>query len=230
MRKPGIIAAIAIAIVTIGPAAAAESAPRAKVASSLEIDGRGYGPGEANVDGFIESGREACLENRRIRMFAIRQGGKAKALSVDVSSMNGFWGGEGETSTPKAFRVVMSPRDISRRKTCTGDRTREQIPTGPGFARTEFPTGLVLDGSSSTPTSFQAEGSITARKACRSKRRVNIFGLTVSGPVFAGFDRASRNGFFGGGGEVSGVMDVRAVAPAKDLPGPDSCAEGSDEI
>jgi hypothetical protein len=214
----------------LASAPAAEATPRAKLPSSLEANGLGYGPGEANLEGFVESGRAACLKNRRVSIFSIRQNGGAKLISVDRSSRNGFWGGSGETSTPKAFRAVMPPRDISRRKTCAGDRLRVQVPTGPGRPRVEFPTTLSLDGSTASPTSVSTEGVIEARKPCRAKRRVDLFALTTGGPQFFGFDRASRNGYFGGEGAATDANGARAVAPAKDLPGPDSCAEASDEI
>jgi hypothetical protein len=230
--RPHIVLSVLIAVLAAAPAS--HATPRAKVKSTLEIGGFGYGPGEANVEGVILSKRAACLKNRRVEMFAIRQNGKPRPLSVDRSSLNGFWGGVGESNEPpKAFRVVLKPRDLTRRRTCGGSKERVQIPFGPGFARmrAEFPTTLMLHGSTTTAESVSTDGTITARRACRAKRRVDIFGLTPSGPVFAGFDRASRNGYFGIiDGSASGATDVRAVAPAKGLPGGDTCGEGSDEI
>ena len=230
MRSTPLVLGALIAGLALAPEG--DAAPRATVPSSLAVSGLGYGPGEANLEGSIQSQRAACLLNRRVMIFAIPQNGKAKRISIDRSSLNGFWGGEGESTVPKALRAVMRPRDINRRKTCTGDRIRVQVPTGPGLgtARQELPTTLLLGGASSSPTFISTGGTITARKACRAKRRVDIFALTSGGPALVDFDRASRNGYFGGGGQTTDPTGVRALAPAKDIPGPDTCAEGSDEI
>jgi hypothetical protein len=230
MRKLALIGIVVLAGLALAPAV--EAAPRAKVPSSLQENGLGYGPGEANLEGFVESERAACLRNRHIRIFAIRQNGSPKLISVDRSSLNGFWGGEGETSVPKAFRAVMKPRDLSRRKTCGGDRIRVPVPSGPGrpAAREELPTTVDLDGGQLSPTFVSTDGVIQARRACRSKRRVDLLALTTGEPELVDFDRASRNGYFGGGGPTENANGIRALAPAKNIRGPHTCAEGSDAI
>jgi hypothetical protein len=202
-----------------------------RIPTETTINGLGYGPGYARVEGYLESPRRACLARRTIVMYSIRQNGERKRISTDSSSRNGFWGGEGESSTPKAFRVVVEPRPLTRRKTCRGDSARMPVPDfpRPAAARDEFPTTMNVDGTSFGPGFVYAEGSIAARKACRSRRRVEIVADTAGGPVVGAVDRASLNGYFGGRGDVADPTNVFARAPAKQLPGGDSCAEATDD-
>ena len=226
MRKLGLTGAAVLATFATGMSTAAA----ATVPSTVEIEGYGYDLNRGAMHGVVESPRAACLKNRVVRM-STETDGERRPLSVDRSSDNGFWGGEGtiEPGDPVIFRAKLLPKRLGPNRRCAGD-THERVAGGPMRARTTYPTSIGIDGAS-IGNSVSADGRVSAREACRKNRRVRIIALTPGGDFLVDADRASDNGFFGGGGESPEHADgVRASAPVKRLGAGKRCAAASDEV
>ena len=225
-------ATLCAALLALAAAPAASASQRATVKSELVWGGAGSGGGQAQMEGSIESPRPRCLKNRKVRIFGINEAG-SKWISADLSSDNGFWGGEGPFADANGVRAKMARKKVGRKRYCSGDTVRFMFPSFPPFprpaSRVTYPTVITMDGSSSGPEEVSGEGSITARRACRENRRVTVSGLSAEGAEFAGFDRASRNGYWGAGGPANGTDGVRAeVAELRIRPGR-KCAAASTE-
>ena len=206
------------------------SANAATIPTTVEIGGYGYDLDVRAMNGQVFSARRACVRNRTTDLLA-KSGSRFRRFSQDVSSDNGFFGGDGTQSggPPTKFKVVVRRKRLGRNRVCSGASDTATTPSGPGgLARTTFPTsiGLLTAGSGD---SVSALGVITARKACRKDRRVAIIALRSEGNETIDVDHASDNGYFGGGGPAPDSEGVRVSAPAKPLGDGDQCAAASDE-
>lgn len=199
------------------------------VKSTIEISGYGYDLDRGAMDGTIQSPRGACLANRKVRMST--RNGESLLLSIDRSSNNGFWGGTGTVDSPTDFVAKLLPKPLGKDRRCGGDAdvstlTRQR--TGGAPQATTFPTQVAIRGAG-IGDSISVNGVVIARRACRENRTVRIIALTDGDNPLIDVDRASDNGYFGGGGPAPGADGVRAVAPAVNLAPGRRCAAGSDE-
>jgi hypothetical protein len=220
-------AALAVAS-TIGFVAWVSPAAAVTVPSDVEIRGFGFDLTNGVMQGRVESPRDACLRNRIVRMSTVTDG-EPLPLDRDRSSDNGYWGGEGPVvpGDEIRFRVRMKPKRLGPHRRCAGDAD-VRIP-GPGrlAARVTYPTSLFLGGAS-LGVSVHVEGRVVAREACRRNRRVRITALTPAGDFFMGTDRASDNGYFGGGGTPPEAANgLTVVAPTKRLGPGRRCAQAA---
>ena len=118
----GLALALAIGVLAAGNLALGLVAgAEAKTITTVDMTGTSYGSGIAGTHGNIVSKRRACLSARVVRITAV-VADKRVGLSPDVSSLNGYWGGEGASDAPDEYRVRMKPKRISKRTRCSGDR------------------------------------------------------------------------------------------------------------
>lgn len=207
-------------------AAWSSTAAAATVPSAVEIRGFGYDLNSGAMNGIVESPRAACLRNRTVRMWTVTDGVR-RALSVDRSSDNGFWGGSGtvDPSEPPTFHARMKPKRLGPTRRCAGDSDVRTPGGGKGaFRRVIYPTGIGIGGAAIGETVL-IDGKVTAREACRKNRRVRIVAVTPGGNFRVDVDRASDNGFFGGGGQPpEPATGARVIAPEKRLGPGKRCA------
>jgi hypothetical protein len=144
----------------------ASAAGAATVPSQVEIKGYGFDLDVGSMHGEITSPRAACLKNRVVRMSTATKG-ERRPLTVDRSSDNGFWGGDGmiEPGNTVTFRAKLLPKRLGAHRRCAGD-THERVAGGPMRARTTYPTSIFIGGTS-IGNSVAVDGRVTARAACR---------------------------------------------------------------
>jgi hypothetical protein len=197
----------------------------------VDLTGYGYDLDVRTANGVIESPRAACILNRKTSLLS-RAGSGYEPFARDVSSDNGFFGGDGTQADgpPTKFKAVVRRKRLGPSRTCSRASDVVTVPTGPGGrARTTFPTTVGIFGAAIGDTDF-AVGRVTARGACRKNRRVEIVALRNEGDLTVDADRASDNGYFGGGGPAPSSEGVRARAPQKALGGGDRCAAASADV
>jgi hypothetical protein len=228
MRVLGVAAATAIAVMgaalEAGGASAGGGSLRATFPSTVEVTRIVFiqpaGSGE------VHAARDSCLSNRAVRIIALTDAGPVR-ISRDRSSDNGFWGGEGPAANVNGIRAVMAPKRLGPGKRCRGDTDEFSIRPAAREARREtFPTQIELLQLNVGEKTF-VNGILTARATCRANRRVRIAAITDGQPRLVDTDRASDNGYFGGGGTAPGATGVRASAPVKRLGPNRRCAAAS---
>ena len=206
-------------------------ASAASVPTKVDLIGYGYDLDLRTANGQIESPRAACVANRKATLLA-KADSRFEPFARDVSSDNGFFGGDGTQADgpPTKLKVVVRRKRLSPSRTCARASDAVTVPTGPGARpRTTFPTAVGIFGAGIGDTVF-AVGRVTARQACRKNRRIAIVALRDEGDMTVDADRASDNGYFGGGGPAPSSEGVRAVAAQKPLGGGDRCAAASAQV
>jgi hypothetical protein len=83
--------------------------------------------------GEIESPGSACLATREVSLLA-KAGPRFERFSRDVSSDNGFFGGEGTQADgpPAKFKVVVRRKRLGPNRVCSGASDSGSTPWDPG--------------------------------------------------------------------------------------------------
>ena len=190
MRKLALAVATTVAL---GLAAGAEART---IKSTVELTGGGYGSGFANANGHILSKRPSCLSGRVVRITAVVDL-KRVPLRTDVSSLNGYWGGDGVSDPADGFQARMQPKRISKRKKCSGDRDSSFLPRAQ--PRTTFPGTLQYFQLAYSGDQVGGAGNIESVRRCLARRKVKVFDFDdgVRGDRLRASDVSSRNGWWG---------------------------------
>jgi hypothetical protein len=211
--------------VAIGASPAHAAERRATIKSTVDLTGTSFSPGTAGANGSILSKRAACLSKRVVRITAILAG-ERMVLSTDVSSLNGYWGGDGASDPPDELRARMKPKRLSKRKRCSGDR--DSLVLRRATARETIPSVLQYQQLAYAGDQVGGAGNIDSSRRCRARRTVKVFDFDdgVRGPLRAR-DVSSRNGWWGAFGP-STSQGVRLSLLPKRLGSGDRC--GGDSI
>jgi hypothetical protein len=191
----------------------ASEAHAATIKSTVDHTGTTFGPGFVGVRGNILSTRHACLSRRVVRMTALVAGERIQ-LSTDVSSLNGYWGGEGASGPPDEIRIRMKPKRLSKRRRCSGDRdsyiVREAQPRVTSASELHY-HALAYAGDQ-----VGGAGHIESVRRCLSRRTVKVFDFDdgVRGRRRAS-DVSSRNGWWGAFGPSDSEGVKLALAPKR---------------
>jgi hypothetical protein len=196
MRK---LAVAVTATVALGLAAGAEART---IKSTVELTGGGYGSGFASAHGNILSKRSDCLSGRVVRITSVVDL-KHVPLRTDVSSLNGYWGGDGVSDPADAFQARMKPKRISKRKRCSGDRDEYFLPRAQ--PRTTFPSQIQYFQLAYAGGQVGGAGNIESVRRCLARRKVKVFDFDDDerGAKLRASDVSSRNGWWGAFGDSS---------------------------
>jgi hypothetical protein len=176
------------------PAAGAEAKT---IKSTVEVLGSSAGSGTVAANGDIESPRDRCLSKRVIRITAF-VGEERVRLRTDVSSRNGYWGGDGAaTDFPDEIRARMKPKRLSKRARCAGDTDSSlNMRAQP---RTTFPGEIQYVTLAYAGGEVGGSGNIVSVRRCLAGRKLKVFDFDdgVRGKRVRASDVSSRNGYWG---------------------------------
>jgi hypothetical protein len=127
---------------------------------------------------------------------------KRVPLRTDVSSLNGYWGGDGVSDPADGFQARMQPKRISKRKKCSGDRDSFLLPRAQ--PRTTFPSQIQYFQLAYSGDQVGGAGNIeSAKRRCLARRKLRVFDFDdgVRGSGVRASDVSSRNGWWGAFGD-----------------------------
>lgn len=215
-------AGLIVTAAAAGSAIGAGPAPRATTPSSVGIHGWGFAGDKVSAHGRVTSPRRACFDRRVVRVYALPAGGKDPVLlDTDATSRKGYWGAIGKSDSTVGIRATIARKRIGKNRYCAKSETVSVFrPTAPR-RRAEAPTSLSIFTAAIGLQHFHGVGKVNSRKPCKTRRRVEL--SAVGKDKVAGFDLASRNGYFGLDGEATAPDGWRITAPAKRISDKLSC-------